>query len=326
MLRFLEALRVRNFSPATIEGRENYLAIFLEWCQARELRTPAEITRPVLQRYQRHVFQLRKPDGQPLSFRGQYNRLVPVRVFFRWLARENVLLSNPASELEMPRMERRLPRCVFSAEEVEAVMARPNVGTNLGLRDRAILEVFYSTGIRRSEMVRLELTDLDESRGTLMVRQGKGRKDRLIPVGERAVAWTRRYLEEVRPGLVRESDPRALFLSEHGQVLTADRLTQMVTGYVEAAELGKHGSCHALRHACATLMLEGGADIRYVQEMLGHATLATTEIYTHVAIAKLKAVHTATHPGANLERSAGPSELEDEDPRAVFGPGDPEPP
>jgi integrase/recombinase XerD len=300
ILRFLESLRVRNYSEATVTNREDYLALFLAWCKERSLTRPTEITRPILQRYQRHLFFLRKANGAPLSFRSQYNRIIPVRAFFKWLTRENVLLMNPASELNLPRLERRLPKAVLTAEEAEAVLAVPDLTDPLGVRDRAILEVFYSTGMRRMEMATLNLFDLDSERGTLIVRQGKGKKDRMIPIGERAVAWCQLYLDEVRPSLVYGEDLGTLFLTRRGEVFTPDRLTQMVTRYVEEADIGKRGSCHLFRHAMATLMLEGGADVRFIQEMLGHANLATTQIYTQVAIQKLKEIHTATHPGARL--------------------------
>jgi integrase/recombinase XerD len=242
--------------------------------------------------------------GKPLSFSSQIARLVPVRGFFKWLTRQNVLLWNPASEIELPRAEKRLPKHVLSADEAEAVMLVPNVADPIGLRDRAILETLYSTGIRRMEVINLTVFDLDQERGTLMVRQGKGKKDRMVPIGERAIAWLARYLNEARPQLVLPPDPGTLFLTQEGEEISCHRLTQLVREYVLAADIGKSGACHLFRHTCATLMLEGGADIRYIQEMLGHVELSTTQIYTQVSIRKLKAVHTLTHPGAKLERAA----------------------
>jgi integrase/recombinase XerD len=300
MKRFLEALRVKNYSPRTVENRESYLGFFIAWCEARSIGRPQEVTKPILERYQRHLFHLRKPDGKPLSFRAQYARLVPVRAYFKWLTRQNALLWNPASELELPRIERRLPRFVLSVVEAEQVLEQPNVNDAIGLRDRAIIEVLYSTGIRRMEVLNLSIYDLDTERGTLMVRQGKGKKDRMVPIGERAIAWLERYLGDARPGLVVPPDDGTLFLGATGEELSPNRLTQLVRGYVDAAELGKRGSCHLFRHTMATLMLENGADIRYIQEMLGHAELSTTQIYTQVSIRRLKQVHTLTHPGAKL--------------------------
>ena len=315
--RFLESLRVRNYAEATVENREDYLAVFFDWCKERSLTRPQQITRPHLQRYQRHLFYYRSPTGKALSFRSQVNLLAPLRAFFKWLTRENVLLYNPASELDLPRLERRLPRAILTADEAEAVLGVPDLRDPLGVRDRAILEVFYSTGMRRMEVATLNLYDLDSERGTVFVRQGKGKKDRMIPIGERAVAWCQKYLDEVRPSLVYGNDDGTLFLTRRGEVFTPDRLTQMVTRYVEAADIGKRGSCHLFRHAMAVLMLEGGADIRFIQEMLGHAALTTTQLYTKVAIQKLKEIHTATHPGARLpgKRTSQAEGSKEEEPR-----------
>ena len=155
----------------------------------------------------------------------------------------------------------------------------------MGLRDRAILETLYSTGMRRLELIGLSCYDLDRERGTVMIRQGKGKKDRMIPIGERALAWIDQYLESARPDLVVGQDDGTLFLTNAGEAFTPDRLTQMVRDYVDAADIGKRGSCHLFRHTMATLMLENGADIRFIQAMLGHAELSTTQIYTQVSSA-----------------------------------------
>jgi integrase/recombinase XerD len=299
---FIEALRVRNFSEATLRGRSHYLGVFVRWCHERGLYQPSEITKPILERYQRWLYHYRKKNGQPLSFGSQFTHLVPVRAFFKWCARNNHTLYNPASELELPKMEKRLPRHVLTASESEAVMAQPNLHDPQGVRDRAILETFYSTGMRRMELAHLKLYDLDIERGTVTIRQGKGKKDRMIPIGERALAWIRKYVEDVRPKFVQEPDDGTLFLTNLCEAFTPNRLTQMVREYVDAANLGKRGACHLFRHTMATLMLEGGADVRFIQEMLGHAELSTTQIYTQVSIQKLKAVHTSTHPAATLER------------------------
>jgi integrase/recombinase XerD len=177
------------------------------------------------------------------------------------------------------------------------VLAVPDLDTATGIRDRAIMETFYSTGIRRMELVNLCCPDIDAERGTLMVRQGKGKKDRIVPVGERALMWIARYRDEVRPGLAVGDDDGTLFLSNLGLPFGVNRLTHLVRDYVDAAQIGKHGSCHLFRHTMATLMLEGGADLRYIQAMLGHASPTTTQIYAQVSIRALKAIHTATHPG-----------------------------
>lgn len=188
MKRFLEALRVKNYSERTVENRAVYLAFFLQWAEERGVTKPLEVTRPILERYQRHLYHYRKPNGRPLSFRSQYSRLVPVRAFFKWLARQNHLLYNSASDIELPRLEHRLPKHVLTASEAEAVLAQPDVADTLGLRDRALLETLYSTGMRRMELAGLALHDLDVERGTLMIRQGKAKSTRPSPV-TRFTSW-----------------------------------------------------------------------------------------------------------------------------------------
>ena len=292
----LEDLRVRNYSEYTVKNRRVHIGMFLEWAHERGVTEPVEVTRTVLESYQRHVFHYRKKNGEPLSFTGQHDRLVPLRVWFKWMARQHHILHNPASELELPRLGMRLPKAVLTASEAERVIEQTDVHDALGLRDRAILETLYSTGMRRLELVRLLLWDLDLERCTVTIRQGKGKKDRIIPLGDRAAAWVRKYLDEARPQLIAEPDDHTVFLSNAGEPFSLDYLTEMVRGYVEAADLGKHGACHLFRHTMATLMLEGGADIRFIQAMLGHADLKTTQIYTHVAIRQLQEIHRATHP------------------------------
>lgn len=310
--RFIEWLQVHNYSPRTVGNRESYLGFFVEWCSTRSLTKPSEITKPILDRYQRHLFYMRKTNGSPLSFKAQQARLIPIRAFFKWLVREHVLQSNPASEIELPRGGQRLPPPVLTHEEAEAIMVMPDIETPVGLRDRAILEVFYSSGLRRLELAKLRLHDVDLAQETVFVRQGKGDKDRLVPLGSRAAAWVTKYIEDVRPELVLHPDPGWLFLTTTGDILHEDWLTQRVRGYVKSADVGKVGACHLFRHSMATAMLERGADIRYIQAMLGHANLESTQVYTRVALRKLKAIHAATHPGASL-KSPTPSSIDEHD-------------
>ena len=291
-----------GLSPHTVELRARELRRFIAWCDDRGLHRPQDITRPVLERYRRHLFHYRKRNGEPLSFATQSQRLMPIKALFKWLARENHILYNPASEMELPKVHRRLPKHLLTADEVEQILAQTMLHGELGIRDRAIIETLYSTGIRRAELVGLTLYDVDTRNGTLMVREGKGKKDRMVPIGERACAWVERYRDEVRPELVIEPDTGVLFMHEYGEAFTGSRLTDLVRKYIEQADIEKAGACHLFRHTMATLMLENGADIRYTQAMLGHADLSTTQIYTQVSIRKLKEVHALTHPADRRRR------------------------
>ena len=306
----LHALAVQNYSTHTVRNRQVHIGYFIQWCVERGLTEPVEVTRPVLERYQRHLFHYRKKNGEPLSFRSQHACLVPLRVWFRWMTRQNHILHNPASELELPRLGRALPKNIFSAQEVERIMQCCDLSDPIGLRDRAILEVLYSTGIRRLETILLKLYDLSLDRGLILVH-GKGKKDRYVPIGERAIAWLEKYVRESRPQLAVEPDDMTVFLTAQGEPFSRDHLSYAVKERVDAAKLGKTGSCHLFRHTMATLMHENGADIRFIQEILGHVKLETTQIYTHVSIRTLQQVHASTHPAAMLKRpegAASPSE------------------
>jgi integrase/recombinase XerD len=306
---YLMSLAVKNLSPLTIKGREDSLRVFMQWASQRELTAQA-ITKPILESYQRHIYRYRKADGKALGFASQRIRISAVRDLFAWLTKQNHLQANPASELELPRPEKRLPAEALSVQQVQALLAVPDPSDLLGIRDRAMLELFYSTGIRRSELSKLALTDLYAERGTLRIRQGKGHKDRVVPVGSRALQWLARYLEQVRPRLVVSHEETHLFLSSYGEPFNPDVLSHMVSKWLKQIELGRPGSCHLLRHTCATHLLEGGADIRYIQQLLGHENLETTAIYTQVSIEQLKAVHARCHPAENPLSPKKASELE----------------
>jgi integrase/recombinase XerD len=310
--RHLEDLRAKNYSEYTIKNRRTHIGFFVEWCLDRGVTEPVEVTRLILEHYQRYLFHYRQKNGNPLTFRSQLARLVPLKVWFRWMARQRHILNNPASELELPRMEHRLPKTVLTIAETEKVLAQPDVNDPLGLRDRALMETLYSTGMRRLELANLKLYDLDTERGTVTIRQGKGKKDRIIPIGERAAAWVDKYIRESRPKLAVEPDDHTAFLSNAGEPFSLDHLSALVRAHVDAANIGKRGACHMLRHVCATHMLENGADIRYIQQMLGHADLRSTEIYTQVSIRQLQRIHAATHPAARLDKSA-PGLVDDSD-------------
>ena len=297
---FLEWTVTVGLSEQTATIRRRALDSFILWCDERGLQRPHDITRPILQRYQSHLYHYRKANGQPLSFSTQSTLLLPIVAFFKWCARENHILHNPASDLELPKQVRQLPRHLMSVAEVEKVLNQADIETPSGIRNRAILETLYSTGVRRSELINLTLYDVDTERGTLMVRQGKGRKDRLIPIGARACAWVARYVQEARPLFIVTQEQGPLFVTDYGEAFEKNRLSDMVKRHMQYAGF-KSGGCHAFRHAMATHMLENGADIRYIQAILGHSELSTTQIYTHVAIGKLKAVHALTHP-ARLQR------------------------
>ncbi len=300
---YLEWTRALGRSEQTVDTRARALKRFISWCDERGIEHPKDVTLAILERYQRFLFHYRKPNGDPLAFGSQQTMLVPLKSFFQWATRERHILYNPASELLLPRLPRRLPKHILSIADIEAIINESDLGTPSGLRDRAILETFYSTGIRRSELIHLALYDVDTRGGSVTVRGGKGGRDRVVPLGARACAWVEKYRDEVRPQLIAGRDDGFFFLTDFGEAFEKNRLGDLVKGYVERAGFDVVGSCHLFRHAMATHMLENGADIRFIQAILGHNDLETTAIYTQVSIAKLKEIHAATHP-ARLDRQA----------------------
>ena len=298
-----EWMLVTAYSADTVRARRIAIRRFIAWCNERGVTDPREITKPIIERYQRHLFYYRKQDGAPLTSGTQHGCLAPLKSFFKWLARENHILYNPASELDLPRQPKTLPRTILSVAEVEAILVEAVPDNAQGVRDRALLETLYSTGLRRMELPNLMLYDVDLTRHIVFVREGKGRRDRVIPIGARACAWIDKYLLEARPQLVAGDCP-VLFVTDYGEGVQPEYVAAKVKRYMAFAGIDKPGATHLLRHACATHMLEGGADSRFIQAMLGHASLETTEIYTHVSIDKLREVHAATHP-ARLARRQG---------------------
>lgn len=303
LLRYNEAMQVRGYAKPTLHRRESDIRRFVGWCEERSLSRPQEITKPVLERYQKHLYYYRQANGEPLSLTTQNHYLTSVKQFFKWLTRENHLLYNPASELVIPRQSMTLP-VVLSIEEVEKLLLQPDTNTPYGVRDRALLEVFYSTGLRRTELINLQVQDVSLSRQTLWVRQGKGGKDRLLPIGERALQWVQHYLEQARPALLLDMTEQTLFLNDYGAPFRDNKLGDKVKRHLKNAGITAPGSCHLLRHAMATHMLENGAELRFIQAMLGHSDISTTQIYTHVSIEKLREIHRATHPAKLEDRQA----------------------
>ena len=295
---WLDALRARNYAEGTLEERFFSTKFFMQWAADRDVTRASEVTRPMLEAYQRFLWRYELPggNGRHLGWHSQRLRIGCLKDWFKWLTRQNVILHNPASELELPRMEKRLPTEALTLEQVERLLAVPDTSDPLGVRDRAILELFYATGLRRAELCSLELPDVNAERGTVTVRRGKGRKDRVVPLGGRAAAWVTRYARDVRSRLSIDTRTQALFLTGYGEAFNPDVVSRMVSSWIKAAGLNRKGSCHLLRHSCATHMLEGGADIRYIQQLLGHEKLETTAIYTEVTIRQLIEVHARCHP------------------------------
>ena len=301
--RYFEWMLASAYSKHTVESRSRDLKDFLVWCETRSIMRPQEVTYQMLESYRRHLYHQRKSDGNRLNLKTQHLRLVAIKGLFKWLAKSNFILFNPASDLDLPRLGYPLPKGVLGLEDIEKVFDAVDIRNRLGIRDRAILETFFSTGVRRRELCGLKIDDVNFFRKTVMIREGKWKKDRLIPIGESALFWAGKYLNEVREDYVVEPDEGYLFLNRDGRKMNHDYLSQMVSNYLAKAGVGKKGfSCHSLRHGMATEMLNQGVDIRLIQEMLGHSSIASTQIYCRLSIKKLKEVHAKTPMGYGLDK------------------------
>lgn len=306
--KYFEWLMERNFSPRTLQNATSGLGLFIEWAEMRGLMRPRDITRREMEVYQRHLFHHRKSNNSPLSFRTQLVRISQVSAFYRWMVKREEMAGNPVALLELPKKPKRLIKAVLTEEEAERILGQADLSTAIGLRDRAVLELIYSTGARRAEACGVLVPDLDLEQGTLRIRHGKGNKERYVPVGKRALFWVSVYLSKVRPKLAINEWNASLFLSADGTSLCADNFGQRVRVYVNDSAVGKTGGCHLFRHTMATLMLEGGADVRHIQEMLGHESLDSTQIYTRVSLRHLREVHERTHPASKLDREPAHAE------------------
>lgn len=278
----------RNLSPRSVDSYRRDLEAFEQWMRAEGVDLSA------LERHHvREYLGMRRDLG--LSARSAARALSALRGFFRFLLSEEEIGSDPTANLRSPQLWRTIPHAL-SAEEVEALIHAPETSTPLGLRDRAMMETLYAAGLRVSELVSLPLARTSLDPGFVRVL-GKGSKERLVPLGETAAEWIDRYLEQGRPFLLREKRPE-LFLNHRGGVLTRQGFWKILRKHGLAAGISSPLSPHVIRHSFATHLVEHGADLRAVQMMLGHSSLSTTEIYTHVARERLRRLYDEKHPRA----------------------------
>lgn len=294
--RFLEDLGARRYSAATVVQAEAVLPRFFDHLRKERVFDVRAASEAHVVSFVRRLASTKNSRGSPLSPYTLETYLQCVRRFFRFLKRHGMILSDPAREVALPRVST-LPRGVLSESQARRLVSSPDARTPMALRNRAIVEVLYGSGLRVSECSRLELGDLDLREGVLMIRDGKGKRDRVTPLTRRAREGLFLYLQEGRPELEKQRSA-ALFLSHRGGGVLADGIRQMVAKRAEEAGLPKGTSPHTLRHSCATHLLQGGASVRLVQELLGHRSLATTARYTRVAITDLHRVLLKSHPRA----------------------------
>jgi len=294
--KYREHLTILNYSLNTVKGHVFYLNRFFRYLREMGIEEIAAVTKDAARDYQTHLYEEINFKGQPNSVSYQNSNLKAVKSFFRFLCENNYIVSDPSKDISYAKTPKRLPRSILTQGEMKKLIHAPNTKTVIGYRDRTILEVLYSTGIRKEEINNLLLVDVDYNDGFIRVNAGKGRKDRVVPLGKIACRYLENYIKGVRPELIKDPYNNHLFLSLKGNKLSKNMVWEIVKGYTKKAKLKKTVSPHTFRHTCATLMLRNKANIRHIQELLGHASLDSTQIYASVSITDLKEVHSKCHP------------------------------
>ncbi len=279
----------RGLSKNTLESYQRDIRSFLNYIKQKNVKKPGQVKRELIVSY---LGDLREKGQANASISRS---LASLRSFYNFLLQEGVVNDNPAQQVDPPRIDKKLPQ-VLSFEEVENLLKQPSEGDPIGLRDKAMLEVLYASGIRVSELVLLNLPDFDPEVGFLRCR-GKGMKERIVPIGSMAIRNVREYITRCRSNLVKD-DEEALFVNHHGRRLTRQGFWKILKKYAQKANLNGAITPHTLRHSFATHLLENGADLRSVQEMLGHTDISTTQIYTQITRRKIREMYDKTHPRA----------------------------
>lgn len=317
-------LQARHLAAATIEQQINMLEHFYQWLAQRpcgSLRDLRDLDLTDILTYKKHLAKPRKTTGKTNSLGYQHIQLRSIKNYTAYLKEHDQLLIDPCENLPVLRTPKTLPKGVLSNSQVMKLLRMCDLSDPFGFRDRAIMEMLFSCGLRGRELSRLTIYDPDFDKRTLRIHQAKGRKDRIVPIGKAALEYLREYIARVRPIILgknqsnqssrvfnkRANGAAALFLSQAGTPLRVDTLWKIIRGYRKNANLSQTVTTHSFRHSCATEMLKGGASIRHVQEMLGHADISTTQIYTHLAKADLQKIHQKTAPSERRKNKEAPT-------------------
>jgi integrase/recombinase XerD len=291
---FKEHLQSLGRSRATVELYTDQARKFLQAVAADDIKA---VTKPHIETYIEGLYSHKTDKGKPYTTGTICTKVRSVKRLFEYLETANIVFINPAESITEPPKDKTLPRHVLDRKEVQALLDQPNLGLMTGIRDRAILEVFYSTGIRLRELCALTVFDADLTGAMIRVNKGKGGKDRVVPLGRHAVKALREYITKARPRLTKNNrKERRLFINRYGNPSSGQVVGIMIRTYARQARIKKQVTAHALRHTFATALVKNGADIRAVQKMLGHADLATTQQYIRALGLDIKAVHQKTHP------------------------------
>lgn len=296
-------------AASTIKCKEWELNVFIGWCLTNNIHTPQSMSKLDGEAFKAYLAEYISPQTKkPLKLSTRRKRLTCVKTFFETLVDLEILEENPLARMKLPKVPRGLPTAFLTHEQIERVRAGTLHYGLRGLRDRAIIECFYASGIRRAELCDLNIQHLDEKKRKLYVNEGKGNKDRYVPISKSAVSWISIYLANVRPKIASLEAGLALFVNNQGNRFTPHQVGDLMKKYLEKAGLKINASCNTFRHSAATHLLENGADIRQIQTYLGHADLSTTQVYTHVVFPQLDKVYQKCHPSAFKDKAAASRE------------------
>ncbi|QDP01556.1 tyrosine-type recombinase/integrase [Thalassotalea sp. PS06] len=296
---YLDILFGKGYSQATIDLKQQILEMFFEWLKQQSIVDLELVDTTVLDAYLGHLRSHRKKmSNLPLAQTTIRTRATTVKVFLQGLYARGIIHSNAYDKFELPKSGKALPKSILSVRDILAILQQVPTHTMKGIRDRAIIECFYASAIRRCELINLQLEDFDVTAEQIRIVNGKGGQDRFVPIGQSAIVWMRKYIRDSRPCFAHISSGKSLFLTDSGNKFLPKSMSGLMSKYIKRANLNKYGSCHQYRHAAATHMMDNDADIRYVQEFLGHSSISTTQVYVHVSKAKLQRVYKKSHPRA----------------------------
>lgn len=293
---YIRSLKVRNFSIRTIAATTWKLNKFLDYLTAQGIDLVDRISAQTIRDYQMSLYQSINRKGRPNTVGYQNGLLSTAKNFTRYLKENDYIVSDPGRNVAYAKEPKRLPRGILTPAEARKIIHAPDTTTVLGYRDRTIMEVLYSSGIRKSELNNLTLADVDYHDGFLRIIEGKGRKDRIVPIGRIACRYLENYIKSVRPELIRDPYNQYLFLTFRGRRFSKNAVWELIKKYAKKAKIKKNVCPHTLRHSCATSMLKNRADIVTIQRLLGHSSLDSTQVYTLLSITDLKEVHKRCHP------------------------------
>ena len=291
-----QSLKVRNLADRTINQICWKLARFTAWLMENRIVAVDDISKDTVRAYQVELYQAINAKGRQNSVGYQNTMMSAVKQFTRFLYERDFIVSDPARDIQYAKTPKALPRGILTPSEARKILHAPDTTTAIGYRDRVILEVLYTSGIRKEELNHLTLADVDYHDGLLRIDNGKGQKDRIVPLGRIACRYLENYVKSVRPVMIRDPYNTYLFLSLRGNRLSKNLVWDLVKKYAKKAKIRKNVHPHTFRHSCATAMLKNKADLNTIRKILGHTSLNTTQIYTHLNITDLKAVHKQCHP------------------------------